>query len=87
MDLDLVCDKQVRAHNSNPLPAVVASLLPARQSQKKFSSPVFVYDYPTGIKAFYMRQNDADGGETVAAFDLLVPGVGELVGGSQREER
>lgn len=55
--------------------------------EKKFSSPVFVYDYPTGIKAFYMRQNDADGGETVAAFDLLVPGVGELVGGSQREER
>lgn len=55
--------------------------------EKKFSSPVFVYDYPSNIKAFYMRQNDGDGGETVAAFDLLVPGVGELVGGSQREER
>merc|ERR1711871_333116 len=55
--------------------------------ESKFSSPVFVYDYPTGIKAFYMRQNESDGGETVAAFDLLVPGVGELVGGSQREER
>jgi len=46
---------------------------------------VFVYDYPKGIKAFYMRDNDD--GETVAAFDLLAPGVGELVGGSQREER
>jgi asparaginyl-tRNA synthetase len=47
--------------------------------------PVFVYDYPKDIKAFYMRQND--GGQTVAAMDLLVPGVGELAGGSQREER
>jgi len=46
--------------------------------EKKFSSPVFVYDYPSNIKAFYMRQNDGDGGETVAAFDLLVPGVGEV---------
>jgi asparaginyl-tRNA synthetase len=49
--------------------------------------PVFVHDYPKAIKAFYMRENDADGGETVGAFDLLVPGVGELAGGSQREER
>jgi asparaginyl-tRNA synthetase len=47
--------------------------------------PVFVTDYPSEIKAFYMRQNDD--GKTVAAMDLLVPGVGELVGGSQREER
>ncbi|KAH8065880.1 asparagine-tRNA ligase [Aureococcus anophagefferens] len=46
---------------------------------------VFVYDYPRTIKSFYMRDNDD--GETVAAFDLLAPGVGELVGGSQREER
>ncbi|KAJ8602968.1 hypothetical protein CTAYLR_001578 [Chrysophaeum taylorii] len=46
---------------------------------------VFVYDYPRDIKAFYMRDNDD--GRTVAAFDLLAPGVGELVGGSQREER
>lgn len=47
---------------------------------------VFVYDYPKEIKAFYMRDND-DEPQTVAAFDLLAPGVGELVGGSQREER
>lgn len=47
--------------------------------------PVFVTDYPREIKAFYMRQNDD--GKTVAAMDLLVPGVGELIGGSQREER
>jgi len=46
---------------------------------------VFVYDYPRGIKSFYMRDNSD--GDTVAAFDLLAPGVGELVGGSQREER
>ena len=47
--------------------------------------PVFLIDYPKDIKAFYMRLNDD--GKTVAACDLLVPGVGELVGGSQREER
>ena len=47
--------------------------------------PVFVVDYPKEIKAFYMRRNDD--GRTVAALDLLVPGVGELIGGSQREER
>ena len=47
--------------------------------------PVIVRDYPKGIKAFYMRENDD--GKTVAAMDMLVPGVGELMGGSQREER
>jgi asparaginyl-tRNA synthetase len=56
-------------------------------AETKFESAVFVYNYPKAIKAFYMRDNDADGGETVNAMDLLVPGVGELVGGSQREER
>jgi asparaginyl-tRNA synthetase len=50
-----------------------------------FGKPVFVYDYPKDIKAFYMRLNED--GRTVAACDLLVPGVGELCGGSQREER
>jgi asparaginyl-tRNA synthetase len=50
-----------------------------------FGKPVFVTDYPKEIKAFYMRLNDD--GRTVAAMDLLVPGVGEIIGGSQREER
>ena len=54
-------------------------------SEKHFGRPVFVYNYPKEIKAFYMRMNDD--GKTVAAVDLLVPGVGELIGGSQREER
>lgn len=52
---------------------------------KHFNSPVFVKDWPKHIKAFYMRLNDDQ--ETVAAMDLLVPGAGELIGGSQREER
>ena len=50
-----------------------------------FKAPVFVYDWPKDIKAFYMYQNDD--GKTVAAVDLLVPGAGELMGGSQREVR
>lgn len=54
-------------------------------TERVFGRPVFVTDYPKEIKAFYMRQNDD--GKTVAAMDLLVPAVGELVGGSQREER
>ncbi len=54
-------------------------------TEKIFGKPVFVYDYPKEIKAFYMRLNDD--GKTVAAADLLVPTVGELIGGSQREER
>lgn len=49
--------------------------------------PVFVTDYPTSLKPFYMRVNDGDGGATVSCFDLLVPYVGELAGGSLREER
>lgn len=53
-------------------------------SEKIFKRPVFVTDYPKDIKAFYMKQNDD--GKTVAASDLLVPGIGELIGGSQREE-
>lgn len=56
-------------------------------AETKFQSAVFVFNYPKSIKAFYMRDNDADSGETVNAMDLLVPGVGELVGGSQREDR
>jgi len=56
-------------------------------AEEKYDSCVFVYNYPKSIKAFYMRDNDEDEGETVNAMDLLVPGVGELVGGSQREDR
>ena len=54
-------------------------------TEEVFGKPVFVTDYPADIKAFYMRLNDD--GKTVAAMDMLVPGVGELIGGSQREER
>ncbi|SKA94041.1 asparaginyl-tRNA synthetase [Paucidesulfovibrio gracilis DSM 16080] len=54
-------------------------------SEEKFKRPVVVYDYPKSIKPFYMRCNDDN--ETVAAMDVLVPRIGELIGGSQREER
>ena len=53
--------------------------------EEHFNGPVILYNYPKDIKAFYMRINDD--GKTVAAMDLLVPGIGELIGGSQREER
>lgn len=54
-------------------------------TEKVFKKPVFVINYPKEIKAFYMRLNDDN--KTVAAMDLLVPGIGEIIGGSQREER
>jgi asparaginyl-tRNA synthetase len=54
-------------------------------TEKHFGKPVFVTDYPKEIKAFYMRVNDDN--KTVAAMDLLAPGIGEIIGGSQREER
>ena len=53
-------------------------------TEKIFKRPVFVTDYPKDIKAFYMKQNDD--GKTVAAMDCLVPGIGEIIGGSQRED-
>jgi len=57
--------------------------------EKHFKCPVILYDYPANIKAFYMRLNDntEPGRETVRAMDILFPGIGEIVGGSQREER
>ena len=54
-------------------------------TEEVYKKPVFLKNYPKDIKAFYMRQNDD--GKTVAAVDMLVPGIGELCGGSQREER
>ncbi len=54
-------------------------------TEEVYKRPVFVTDYPKEIKAFYMRMNDDN--KTVAAMDLLVPGIGEIIGGSQREER
>lgn len=58
-------------------------------TEEHFKCPVTVYNYPRAIKAFYMRKNDGETPErqTVAAMDLLVPGIGEIIGGSQREER
>jgi asparaginyl-tRNA synthetase len=53
--------------------------------EKEFNCPVILTDYPAKIKAFYMRLNED--GKTVAAMDVLFPGIGEIVGGSQREER
>tara|TARA_B110001454_G_C12635267_1_gene398791 strand:- start:259 stop:1053 length:795 start_codon:yes stop_codon:yes gene_type:complete len=53
--------------------------------EKHFKKPVIIYDYPAKIKAFYMRMNED--GKTVKAMDILFPGIGEIVGGSQREER
>lgn len=58
--------------------------------EKHFKRPVILYNYPKAIKAFYMRQNEAspkEEGDTVAAMDVLFPGIGEIIGGSQREER
>lgn len=57
--------------------------------EKHFKKPVILTDYPADIKSFYMRQNepDAEGRRTVGAMDILFPGIGEIVGGSQREER
>ncbi|MHA7842125.1 MAG: asparagine--tRNA ligase [Winogradskyella sp.] len=57
--------------------------------EKHFKCPVILFDYPANIKAFYMRLNEPDneGRETVRAMDILFPGIGEMVGGSQREER
>lgn len=53
--------------------------------EKHFKRPVMLYNYPKSIKAFYMRQNEGE--DTVAAMDVLFPGIGEIIGGSQREER
>lgn len=78
-----------KAHNSFSYPVCWEDGLQTEHEkylcEQVFHGPVFVTDYPKDIKAFYMRQNDD--GKTVAAVDLLLPGVGEIIGGSQREER
>ena len=58
-------------------------------TEQHFNCPVTVYNYPKSIKPFYMRTNepDSEGRLTVTAMDLLVPGIGEIIGGAQREER
>jgi asparaginyl-tRNA synthetase len=58
-------------------------------TEEHFNSPVTVYNYPKSVKPFYMRTNEPDdqGRETVTAMDVLVPGIGEIIGGAQREER
>jgi asparaginyl-tRNA synthetase len=58
-------------------------------TEEHFKCPVTVYNYPKSVKPFYMRTNepDSEGRETVTAMDLLVPGIGEIIGGAQREER
>ena len=53
-------------------------------AEKVYNGPISVYDFPKDFKAFYMKANDD--GKTVQAFDMLVPGIGELIGGSAREE-
>jgi asparaginyl-tRNA synthetase len=56
-------------------------------AEEYFQKPVIVMDYPVGIKSFYMRVNDLSNQQTVRAMDILAPGIGEIIGGSQREER
>ena len=56
-----------------------------KEEEKEFKKPVVITDYPKKIKAFYMRLNDDN--KTVRAMDILFPGIGEIIGGSQREER
>jgi asparaginyl-tRNA synthetase len=82
-------DRLVKSGQSFEYPVFFGANLQAEHerylTETLVGRPVFVIDYPKEIKAFYMRRNDD--GKTVAAMDLLVPQVGELIGGSQREER
>lgn len=83
--IDLLIDSGVAFENTPKHGGDLATEHEKYLTEKHFKRPVFVTDWPKDIKAFYMRLNDDQ--ETVAAMDLLVPGSGELIGGSQREER
>ena len=79
-------EKKVKKFNEKPYWGIdMGSEHERYLAEKVFMGPVSVYDYPKDFKSFYMRQNDD--GKTVQAFDMLVPGIGELIGGSAREER
>ena len=77
--------KAGRAWGSRSSGATILQADTSASWRKKIQQPLIVYDYPAKIKPFYMRVNDD--GQTVRAMDVLVPGVGEIIGGSQREER
>ena len=83
--IDILLNANVKFENKPMYGEDIATEHEKYLTEKHFNSPVFVTDWPKDIKAFYMRLNDD--GDTVAAVDLLVPGAGELMGGSQREER
>lgn len=83
--IDILIDSKQKFENKPEYGKDIAREHEKYLTDVHFSAPVFVVDWPKGIKAFYMRLNDDN--ETVRAVDLLVPGSGELVGGSQREER
>jgi asparaginyl-tRNA synthetase len=88
-DAQKLLEEEVKKGRSFEYPVGFGASLQAEHerflAEEVFSGPVFVTDYPAAQKAFYMRLNDD--GETVAATDLLVPRIGEIIGGSQREER
>ncbi len=83
--IDLLLEAKVKFENPVSWGIDLASEHEKYLCEQVFKGPIFIINYPKDIKAFYMRLNDDN--KTVAACDLLVPGIGELVGGSQREER
>ncbi len=83
--IQILMDSKVKFENKPEFGKDLATEHEKYLTETHFKSPVFVTNWPKDIKAFYMRLNDDN--ETVAAVDLLVPGSGELIGGSQREER
>jgi len=79
-------EKKVKKFNEKPYWGIdMGSEHERYLAEKVYNGPICVYDFPKSFKAFYMRANED--GRTVQAFDMLVPGIGELIGGSAREER